>query len=80
MIEVKAGARTWYGRRTFIVHISDETGNIRFHGYARKEAEAMARGLAPIIGNRPIGPLANLMARELLLHEPRPGQEWSLKF
>jgi hypothetical protein len=79
MITVEPGARTWYGRRTFIVHISDETGNIRLHGYARREAEALARALAPIIGNRPIGALADLMARELLLHEPRLGQEWSMK-
>jgi hypothetical protein len=79
MITVEAGGRNWYGRRTFVVHISDKTGHIRFHGFTRREAEILARGLTPIIGNRPIGALADLMARELLLHEPRVGQEWSLK-
>lgn len=78
MFTIEAGARTWYGRRTWSVCTEDETGRIMFHGYTRRGAECRSRALTAAVGNRPVGPIANLMAQELL-HEPRAGKKWTAK-
>jgi len=71
--------RTWWGRSTYSVTINDPTGTITFHGYNRREAVAMVRTLGPIVGGRPVGALADILAKELLLIEPTQGQEWTAR-
>lgn len=72
--------RTWYGRPTYSVEISDSTGKITFHGDTRKSAELLAKAMPLIVANRPVGPLSQIIARELLHIESSPGQEWRTNF
>jgi len=75
--------RTWWGRPTFSVIINDPTGTIAFHDYSRREAESLVWTLGPIVGGRPVGALADILAdilaKELLLIEPTQGQEWTAR-
>jgi hypothetical protein len=76
-VTVNRTGRTWYGRPTYSVTLADPTGKISFHGCGHTEAERLALVLAPIVGARPVGALADILAREVLLHEPTIGEEWT---
>ncbi len=71
--------RTWYGRPTYSITIEDRTGKIAFHGYFRKEASALGAAVGALIGDRPVGPVAEIMAREIARLEPTPGKEWTVR-
>lgn len=67
--------RTWYGRPTYAIRFEDPTGHITFHGYSARAAAKAARILTPIVGTRPIGALADEVARVMGLN-PEVNKEW----
>jgi hypothetical protein len=79
-VTVKRSGRRWLILPAYSVSIVDPTGAITFSGYSRVEAIALAITLRPMMGNRPVGPLAQIMAKELTLREPKPGEKWTHQF
>ena len=78
-ITVKRSGRRWLILPAYSVEIVDPTGKITFSGYAHVEALALAATLRPMIGNRPVGPIADILAKELTLREPTPGEKWTVR-
>lgn len=78
-VAVVRDPRTWYGRPTHSVVITDPTGKIAFHGYTRRGASRLAPVLVALVGDRPVGALADILARVLALREPARGEEWTAR-
>lgn len=74
-VTTRRAGRRWLLLPAYAVDIVDPTGRITFHGYGRHEADALAAAVGPIIGQRPVGPLA----REIALCEPATGVEWTAR-
>lgn len=72
--------RTWWGLRSaYSVIINDPTGTITFHGFLRRDAKVLVRTLGPLVAGRPVGALADILAKEMLLIEPTEGQQWTAR-
>jgi hypothetical protein len=78
-IRTERAGRTWYGRPAYKVVIEDATGRITFGKYPRKDAEFVADVARPLVGDRPIGKLANEIARMYDV-DPIPGEIWCKDF
>jgi hypothetical protein len=77
-ITVTRTGRRWVILPSYSVIIQDSTGKIGFHGNGRKGARLLAAALRPIVGNRPVGPMATIIAEELLTYTPGAGEEWGV--
>lgn len=58
------------------VTLTDRTGKMSFTVPTRARAERLADQLTALVGSRPVGPIANLIASDLGF-TPKTGQEWT---
>lgn len=72
--------RTWYGRPVYAVTLTDSTGQLIFNGFTRRDATMLTTIFAPLVGNRPIGAIANIIATQVIPEGPRPGRPWNIRF
>lgn len=78
-VTVTRNGRTWLVLPAYSVTIADATGRITFDGYRRREAYALAAAVGSIVGDHPVGSLANVLAREIAHCEPKPGETWTVR-
>lgn len=75
-VTVIRNGRRWLVLPSYSVIIEDPTGKIGFHGNGARGARLLASALRPIVGNRPVGAMARIIAEELLTYTPGADEEW----